>query len=59
PLAEQLLHGTFDGKDTITVKVTEVDGEKKLTFEASTTQPELVASGPAPEQPAGGGEGQN
>src|SRR5205085_2828309 len=30
PLAEQLLNGTFGGKDTITVRVQEVEGEKKL-----------------------------
>src|SRR6266545_4463494 len=35
PLAEQLLQGEFQGKDTITVRVAEEDGEKKLTFEAS------------------------
>ena len=47
PLAEKLLHGVFQGKDTITVKVEEVDGEKKLTFDATSTQPqpELVAAG--------------
>jgi ATP-dependent Clp protease ATP-binding subunit ClpC len=46
PLAEKLLHGTFVGKDTITVKVGEVDGEKVLTFEASgTVAPELVGAG--------------
>ena len=31
PLAEDLLRGKFDGKDTITVRVGEVDGEKKLS----------------------------
>src|SRR5262249_44037557 len=46
PLAEQLLQGTFNGKDTITVKVHEIDGEKKLYFEstASQPQPELVGA---------------
>src|SRR5438094_1107660 len=34
PLAEELLKGSFDGKDAITVGVGEADGEKKLTFEA-------------------------
>jgi ATP-dependent Clp protease ATP-binding subunit ClpC len=33
PLAEELLRGTFEGKGTITVRVREVDGEKKLGFE--------------------------
>jgi ATP-dependent Clp protease ATP-binding subunit ClpC len=46
PLAEQLLQGAFAGKDTITAKVHEVDGEKKLYFEAASTQPqpELVGA---------------
>jgi ATP-dependent Clp protease ATP-binding subunit ClpC len=35
PLSEELLKGAFDGKDTITVTVREVDGEKKLSLEAS------------------------
>jgi ATP-dependent Clp protease ATP-binding subunit ClpC len=43
PLAEELLKGTFQGKDTVTVRVQEVEGEKKLTFDAS--------SGPTPQQP--------
>src|SRR5262249_8940508 len=46
PLAEKLLQGAFTGKDTITVKVGEQDGEKALTFEASgTAAPELVGAG--------------
>ncbi len=40
-LAEELLKGTFHGSDTITVKVVEVDGEKKLGFD--TTKPGDVA----------------
>jgi ATP-dependent Clp protease ATP-binding subunit ClpA len=46
PLAEVLLQGAFEGKGTIVVRVTEVDGEKKLTFEATgTTQtPELATA---------------
>src|SRR5262249_39527569 len=46
PLSEELLRGTFVGKDTITVKVHEVDGEKKLYFEATSSvpQPELVGA---------------
>jgi ATP-dependent Clp protease ATP-binding subunit ClpC len=35
PLSEELLRGTYAGRDTITVRVKEVDGEKKLDFEAS------------------------
>jgi ATP-dependent Clp protease ATP-binding subunit ClpC len=47
PLAEELLKGTFVGKDTLTVKVEEVDGEKKLTFDATSSAPapELIAAG--------------
>jgi ATP-dependent Clp protease ATP-binding subunit ClpC len=47
PLAEELLKGAFTGKDTITVRVQEVDGEKKLVFDATTGPgaPELVAAG--------------
>jgi ATP-dependent Clp protease ATP-binding subunit ClpC len=46
PLAEHLLQGAFAGKDTITVKVHEVEGEKKLYFEATSSvpQPELVGA---------------
>jgi ATP-dependent Clp protease ATP-binding subunit ClpC len=46
PLAEDLLHGRFAGKDTVTVKVKEENGEKKLYFEATGTgTPELVGAG--------------
>jgi ATP-dependent Clp protease ATP-binding subunit ClpC len=51
PLAEDLLRGAFQGKDTITVRVTEVDGEKKIVFDATAKAPppapapELVAAG--------------
>jgi ATP-dependent Clp protease ATP-binding subunit ClpC len=48
PLAEELLKGSFVGKDTLTVKVDEVDGEKKLTFDSTTNAPpvpELVGAG--------------
>jgi ATP-dependent Clp protease ATP-binding subunit ClpC len=49
PLSEELLKGTFQGKETIMVKVQEVEGEKKLYFDATTSptppQPELVAAG--------------
>jgi ATP-dependent Clp protease ATP-binding subunit ClpC len=40
PLSEELLRGTYAGKDTITVKVKEVEGEKKLEFDASGAAPE-------------------
>ena len=46
PLAEELLRGTFDGKDTITVRVKEENGEKKLDFDTTASNPpELVAAG--------------
>jgi ATP-dependent Clp protease ATP-binding subunit ClpC len=47
PLSEKLLRGDFQGKDIITVKTEEVDGEKKLSFDptSSQPQPELVAAG--------------
>ncbi|MCS6977320.1 MAG: ATP-dependent Clp protease ATP-binding subunit [Gemmatales bacterium] len=42
PLAEELLRGTFAGKDTIIVRLSEVDGEKKFVFEGvvGSAQPE-------------------
>jgi ATP-dependent Clp protease ATP-binding subunit ClpC len=51
PMAEDLLRGGFAGKDTITVRVTEANGEKKLLFDAtgSPNTAELVTA-------AGGGE---
>src|SRR5205814_3212487 len=52
PLAEELLHGHFDGKDTVTVRVEEVPGaEKRLAFDTSGGKapepptPELVGAG--------------
>jgi ATP-dependent Clp protease ATP-binding subunit ClpC len=49
PLSEELLKGNFQGKDTITVRVQEVDGDKKLLFDATTGTGggELVAAGAA------------
>jgi ATP-dependent Clp protease ATP-binding subunit ClpC len=47
-MSESLLRGEFTGKDTITVVVSEVEGEKKLTFETSDTTPPaepVVATG--------------
>src|SRR5262249_26660348 len=35
PLSEELLKGIFQGKDTITVRVQEVEGEKRLAFDAT------------------------
>jgi ATP-dependent Clp protease ATP-binding subunit ClpC len=37
PLSEELLKGEFQGKDTITVVVREVEGKKRLAFEGSVT----------------------
>jgi ATP-dependent Clp protease ATP-binding subunit ClpC len=47
PLAEELLKGNFQGKDTITVRVQEVEGDKKLHFDATSgaASGELVAAG--------------
>ena len=48
PLRSGLLMGVFQGKDTITVKVIEVDGIKKLDFEVSSGASgtgELLAAG--------------
>jgi ATP-dependent Clp protease ATP-binding subunit ClpC len=46
PLSEDLLRGSFVGKDTITVRVGEENGEKKTYFDVtSTAAPELVAVG--------------
>jgi ATP-dependent Clp protease ATP-binding subunit ClpC len=42
PLAEDLLRGTFAGKTLISVRVIEVNGEKKLGFEASGEVVELA-----------------
>jgi ATP-dependent Clp protease ATP-binding subunit ClpC len=45
PLAEKLLHGDFEGKSLITVRVHEENGEKKLVFEAGgSTAPELATA---------------
>jgi ATP-dependent Clp protease ATP-binding subunit ClpC len=52
PLAEALLRGDFQGRETVTARVQEADGEKKLSFEA-TGGAELVAAG------AEGGESKN
>ena len=45
-MSESLLRGEFAGKDVLTVKVGEVDGEKKLVFETTDAAP------PAEPQPA-------
>jgi ATP-dependent Clp protease ATP-binding subunit ClpC len=48
PLAEELLRGTFAGKDTILVRLEVVNNEKKFVFEGvtgSAQQQELVPAG--------------
>ncbi|MEM8943709.1 MAG: ATP-dependent Clp protease ATP-binding subunit [Planctomycetota bacterium] len=55
PLAEELLKGEFNGKDTIKVTVKKVGGKKQLEFEGLVTkepEPEPVGAGAA----ADGGE---
>src|SRR5205085_3539464 len=49
PLSEELLKGAFAGKDTVTVRVQEVEGEKRLNFDST--------SGPTPPQPELAGAG--
>jgi ATP-dependent Clp protease ATP-binding subunit ClpC len=44
PLAEDLLRGNFQGKDTITVRVTEAEGKKRFFFDATRQAPELAAA---------------
>ncbi len=45
PLAEELLKGEFEGKDTIVVKVKDVGGKKQLVFEGVVGQPDLSSEG--------------
>jgi ATP-dependent Clp protease ATP-binding subunit ClpC len=52
-LSEELLRGTFHGQDTITVRTAETDGEKRLAFEATRTEPEQL---PAAAEPVAAGE---
>ena len=42
PLSEDLLRGTFAGKDTITVQAAGEKEERKLVFDATGAAPELV-----------------
>jgi ATP-dependent Clp protease ATP-binding subunit ClpC len=45
PLSEKMLRGDFVGKTMIYAKVVEVDGEKKIEFEAKeSATPELVGA---------------
>src|SRR5438876_886595 len=47
PLSEELLKGNFQGKDKITVRVQEVEGDKRLMFDSTsgTVSEELVGAG--------------
>jgi len=47
PLSENILRRKYKGKGKIVVDIGEVDGEKKLTFEATggTAEPELAGAG--------------
>jgi ATP-dependent Clp protease ATP-binding subunit ClpC len=48
PLSEELIRGSFAGKDVITARLHEINGEKKLQFEASKSDaPALVGAGEA------------
>ena len=51
PLSEELLRGTFDGKNTITVDVKQVGEQDQLDFQGSTVEDagELVAVGESSE----------
>jgi ATP-dependent Clp protease ATP-binding subunit ClpC len=51
PLAEELLRGEFEGKDTIVVNVKEVGGKKQLAFEGVVGQPSPEAQTPSEGQP--------
>ena len=51
PLAEELLKGEFNGKDTIRVTMKKVGGKKQLEFEG------LVTKEPAAPEPVGAGAG--
>ncbi len=45
PLSEDLLRGTFAGKDTITVRAVGEKEERKIAFDVTGAAPELVAAG--------------
>jgi ATP-dependent Clp protease ATP-binding subunit ClpC len=62
PLAEELLKGSFEGKNLITVTVAETGDQKHLSFDATAEpEPELAAVGAEAtggEAPAGGEKAQ-
>ena len=45
PLAEELLRGTFEGKNVVTIEVTEVGDQKQLKFESSYEEVPETADG--------------
>jgi ATP-dependent Clp protease ATP-binding subunit ClpC len=52
PLSEELLRGGFDGKNQITVNVTETGDQKHLSFDATVDpERELAAVGASGETP--------
>ncbi|MSR30185.1 MAG: ATP-dependent Clp protease ATP-binding subunit [Gemmataceae bacterium] len=52
PLSEELLRGNFVGKNQINTRVVEVEGEKKIVFDASkeSEEKEMVGASAAPEK---------
>jgi len=57
PLAEELLKGEFDGKDTISITVKKVGGKKQLDFEGLVTkEPEPEPVGAVADEGEGGEE---
>lgn len=45
PLAEELLRGKFNGKDTVTTQVVTADGESRISFEGTSQTPSQAAEG--------------
>jgi ATP-dependent Clp protease ATP-binding subunit ClpC len=59
PLSEDLLRGSFVGKNLINTRVAEIDGEKKILFDPSFEAEDkevLEPVGPSSEAPAKGSE---
>src|SRR5271165_6213650 len=44
PLAEELLHGHFEGHDTINTVINKVEGEDRIVFVPSNSKPDLVSA---------------
>lgn len=45
PLAEELLRGKFNGKDTVTTQVVTAEGESRISFEGTCQAPSQAAEG--------------